>query len=220
MTTFRHGLLCHRVSRDCASRLRTHKVQGWLGGCPPPDPLAIAVVGIPGVKEPPTKAALNSRREIEARSKVLWTVPWSHARKGEPMVGKLRISEQTEAVRQLFMEFEKNAKRIGTCCFCGSSWPAMKLAHQGHLTGNHQVNCPFEQLAAAGAKCIVLRSEGNQTEKNSAEGVLTERIEALFAAMSESTVPVCMFPICKYPHALGHRLQCPFNRLRSARTAS
>lgn len=133
------------------------------------------------------------------------------------MVGRINISGRADAVRHLFMDFEKNAKRIGTCCFCHSPWPQMKLANQGYLTGHHKSGCPFEELAAAAEQCIVLRDQGTQSEKGAAERLLTEKTDGLFAAMTEDVVADCIFPVCKYPHALGHRLECPFNRLRGAR---
>jgi hypothetical protein len=34
--------------------------------------------------------------------------------------------------------------------------------------------------------------------------------------MTESIAPECPFPICQYSHP-RHRLECPFNTLRSAR---
>src|ERR1019366_7944166 len=73
------------------------------------------------------------------------------------MVGRLKISPQAEAVRQLFMALEENAKRIKTCWFCASQLSRLKLANQGHLSGNHKPGCVFEELATAGEHCIIVR---------------------------------------------------------------
>jgi hypothetical protein len=131
------------------------------------------------------------------------------------MVGRLNISAQADAVRHLFMAFEKDARKIDACCFCGSPWPTMKFANQGHLTGNHKSSCPFEQLADAGEQCIVLREYGSPTEKEAAEKLLSEKIDGVLAAMAN--VSVCPFPVCKYSSTQGHRLECPFNRFKRAK---
>lgn len=132
------------------------------------------------------------------------------------MVGKLKISSQGEAVRQLFIALEKNAKKIKTCWFCDSPLPELKLANQGYLTGNHKPGCPFEELATVGEQCIIVRHDDSQT-KATAEKNMGEKIDALFAAMTKENTPKCPFPICQYPFELGHRLECPLNSLRNAR---
>jgi len=114
------------------------------------------------------------------------------------------------------MVLEKNATKIGACWFCGSTLPDLKLANQGHLTGNHKPDCPFEGLAVAGEQCIIVRNDGLQT-KDMMEKALSARIDALFAAMTKESVPICPFSVCGYPFELGHRLECPFSALRSAR---
>lgn len=129
------------------------------------------------------------------------------------MVGRLKISGQAEAVKHIFMFLEKNAKTIETCWFCGNQLPETKLANQGHLTGNHRPGCPFEKLAAAGEECIIARNDDQQT-KQAAEELLSQRIDNLFAAMTEEVVPICPFPVCRYPFELGHRLECPFTALQ------
>jgi hypothetical protein len=91
----------------------------------------------------------------------------------------------------------------------------MKFAHKGYLTGNHKDNCPFEMLAAAGQECIVLRDRGTAPQKAAAEEHLSEKIGDLRAAMTK--IAVCPFPVCKYNSGHGHRLECPFNELESAR---
>jgi hypothetical protein len=132
------------------------------------------------------------------------------------MVGKLKISSQAEAVRQLFMALEKYAKRIKTCWFCGVQLPELKVANQGYLTGSHNSDCPLEELAAAGEQCIIVRKDGPDS-KQAAEKTLAEGVERLFAAMTRENAPICPFPICEYPFDLGHRLECPLSALRKAR---
>ena len=132
------------------------------------------------------------------------------------MVGRLKISKQAEAVRRIFMDLEEDAKKIKTCWLCGSPWSTIKLAHQGYFRGNHKPECPFEKLAIAGEECIIVRN-GDQQARDAAERVLSERIDALFAAMTKEAVPICPFPICEYSFESGHRLECPFNRLKNAR---
>lgn len=132
------------------------------------------------------------------------------------MVGRLKISRQAQAVREIFMDLEKNAKRIKTCWFCGSAFSSIKLANKGYFSGNHKPDCPFEKLATAGEKCIIVRND-DQQDKQAAEKALSESIGTFFAAMTKEVVPNCPFPICDYPFELGHRLECPFNRLRHAR---
>ncbi len=61
------------------------------------------------------------------------------------MVGRINISAEAEAVRQLFMSLERDAKKIKTCWFCGFTLPTSKLANQGYLTGNHAPHCPLER---------------------------------------------------------------------------
>jgi|SRR5579864_3248627 len=131
------------------------------------------------------------------------------------MVGKLKISSQAEAVRQLFMALEKDAKQIKTCWLCRSQLPQLKLANQGHLTGNHERGCPFEELAAAGEQCIKVRKD-EPGIRQAAERVLAEKIEHLFATMTKKNAPICPFPICEYPFD-GHRLECPLSALRKPR---
>ena len=131
-------------------------------------------------------------------------------------MGRLKISPQAEAVRQLFMALEENAKRIKTCWFRASQLSRLKLANQGHLSGNHKPGCVFEELATAGEHCIIVRHDDQQV-KEIAEKRLCESIDALFAAMTKESAPNCPFPICQYPFKLGHKLECPFNALRSAR---
>src|SRR5208337_4726205 len=65
------------------------------------------------------------------------------------MVGRLKISVRADAVRQLFMALEGDAKQIGTCWFCGDKLPTVRTAHRGKLTGNHRLHCPFEALGEA-----------------------------------------------------------------------
>lgn len=132
------------------------------------------------------------------------------------MVGRLKISRQAEAVRQIFMDFEKDAKKIKTCWFCGSPWSTIKLANQGHLSGNHKPECPFEKLAIAAEECIIVRKHDQQA-KHASEKVLSEKIDALFTAMTKEAVPTCPFPICRYSFEMGHRLECPLNGLKNAR---
>ena len=132
------------------------------------------------------------------------------------MVGRLKISRQAEAVRQIFMDFEENAKKIKSCWFCGSPWTTIKLAHQGHFTGNHEPECPFEKLAIAGEECLVVRNDDQQARQD-AERALSESIDGLLAAMTKEVVPIWPFPICGYSFEMGHRLGCPLNRLKNAR---
>jgi hypothetical protein len=132
------------------------------------------------------------------------------------MVGRIKISVQAERVRQLFMEFEKAAKKIKTCCFCGAPWPSMKFANQGYLKGNHAKGCPFEDLAEAGEQCIITRHDSQQL-KDQAEKNLSEKVGALFARLTEDVVPTCPFPDCNYPFQLGHRMGCPLGSLRASR---
>src|SRR6185437_3688704 len=62
-------------------------------------------------------------------------------------MAKGKTSNQAQDVIKLFMALEKAAKEMKTCCLCGSPLPTSPLANQGHLTGNHDANCPFEHLA-------------------------------------------------------------------------
>jgi hypothetical protein len=124
----------------------------------------------------------------------------------------MNISGQADAVRHLFMALEQDAKKIKSCPLCDSDLPAMKLANQGYLTGNHSQECPFEQLAEAGELCIKLRDDDNRVAKDEAERALSEQIVQLFDAMGD--VP-CPFPVCGYTS--GHRMQCPFSRLERYR---
>jgi hypothetical protein len=132
-------------------------------------------------------------------------------------MAKRKTSNQAQGVIKLFMALEKAAKEMKTCCLCGSPLPTTKLANQGHLTGNHDANCPFEHLAHAAEQCIILRDDPDEKAKQAAEQNLSSRINALFAAMTEQTVPRCPFPVCDYPSHQGHRLQCPFTALKHAR---
>jgi hypothetical protein len=136
-------------------------------------------------------------------------------RRDGKMVGRLKISKQAEAVRRIFMDLEEDAKKIKTCWLCDSQLSAIKSAHQGHFRGNHKPECPFEKLAIAGEECIIVR-HGDQQTRQAAEKVLSERIDSLLAAMTEEIVPTCPFPICGYSFEIGHRLECPLNRLKSA----
>ncbi len=55
------------------------------------------------------------------------------------MVGRINISAQAEAARQLFMSLERDAKKIKTCWFCGFTLPTSKLAgHDALLCGRSQ----------------------------------------------------------------------------------
>jgi hypothetical protein len=132
------------------------------------------------------------------------------------MVGRLKISHQAEQVRQLFMEFEKAAKKIQRCFFCGGRWSHLKQANQGHLRGDHKAECPFAELAEAGERCIIVRDDSEEI-KRKAEKELSDKIDALFAKMTKEVVPDCPFPACRYPFDLGHRLECPFRFLKDAR---
>jgi len=132
-------------------------------------------------------------------------------------MAKRKTINQAQGVIKLFMALEKAAKEMKTCCLCGSPLPTTKLANQGHLTGNHDANCPFEHLAHAAEQCIILRGDPDEKAKQAAEQNLSSRINALFVAMTEQTVPRCPFPVCDYPSHQGHRLQCPFTALKHAR---
>jgi hypothetical protein len=122
------------------------------------------------------------------------------------MVGRIKISRQADATRHLFMDLEKNAKKIKTCWFCGFDLSVMKLANQGYLAGNHDAACPFEPLAIAAENCIKLRDSSDEQTKAAAEKSLAEKISDLLKAMMART---CPFPICHYTS--GHRLECPFH---------
>lgn len=135
------------------------------------------------------------------------------------MVGRINISAQAEAARQLFMSLERDAKKIKTCWFCGFTLPTSKLANQGYLTGNHAPHCPLERLASAAEQCIMARKDADDV-KQAAEKVLTDRIAYFFAAMTKESVPDCPFPVCKYPFDLGHRLECPMKPLMRVRPRS
>jgi hypothetical protein len=128
------------------------------------------------------------------------------------MVGRINISAEAEAVRQLFMSLERDAKKIKTCWFCGFTLPTSKLANQGYLTGNHGPHCPLEGLASGAEQCIMARKDTDDV-KQAAEKVLRDRISNFFAAMTREAVPDCPFPVCKYPFDLGHRLECPLKPL-------
>jgi hypothetical protein len=91
-------------------------------------------------------------------------------------MAKLKISNQAQGVIKLFMALEKAAEKMKTCCLCGSPFPTMKLANQGHLTGNHDANCPFEHLANAAEQCIILRDDPDEAAKQAAEQNLSSRI--------------------------------------------
>jgi hypothetical protein len=75
------------------------------------------------------------------------------------VVGKLNISPQADAVRHLFMGLEEKAKKIKSCWLCGSPLSTLKLANQGHLSRNHETDCPFEEVALAAEECIKWRDE-------------------------------------------------------------
>ena len=130
------------------------------------------------------------------------------------MVGKLRISPRADAVRHLFMEFEKHGKKLRPCPFCGAAWPTLRLANRGHLTGNHELSCPFEQIAEAVEKCIILRDEDDAHAKAVAEENLGSKIASLLSGLTKEVMPECLFPVCQYSHDLGHRLECPLRRFQ------
>ncbi len=125
----------------------------------------------------------------------------------------MTISRQANAVRHLFMELESVAKKIGACWFCGKPLPIMKFAYRGHLKGNHKSGCPFEELAIAGEKCIILRNDSDDEAKQAAEHELSAKISALFSAMTQEAVPRCPFPVCQYSWD-RHRLECPFRAFK------
>ena len=127
------------------------------------------------------------------------------------MVGKLNISSQADAVRHLFMALEKNAKKINSCWLCGSALPTQKLANQGHLTGNHTPDCPFEGLAVVTEECI--KARGNERQAREPERVLNEKVDALLAA----NAPFYPCPICGCPFEGEHNHGCPFRTLSEFR---
>lgn len=130
------------------------------------------------------------------------------------MVGKLNISSEADAVRHLFMALEKNARRLRSCWLCNSPLSAQKLAHQGHLSGNHRPNCPFEELAGAAEECIKARHEEQQAQEY--ERRLSKKVDALLAANAQ----FCPCPICECPFDLKHEQGCPFRTLSELRGTS
>jgi hypothetical protein len=112
------------------------------------------------------------------------------------------------------MAFEKDANKIGKCCFCRVPWSPVKLANQGYLSRDHKPGCPFKELGDAAEQCIVVRND-EQPDRETAEKILAEKIDALFSAMTEEIVPECPFPVCRYSSQMGHRLELSIER-RSA----
>jgi hypothetical protein len=127
------------------------------------------------------------------------------------VVGKLKISSQADAVRHLFMALEKKAKKIKLCWLCRSPLSPLKLANQGHLSGNHKPNCPFEELAGIAEDCIKARLDEQRARENA--GRLSEKIDALLAANAQ----FCPCPICECPLDLEHNYGCPFRTLSEFR---
>jgi len=123
------------------------------------------------------------------------------------MVGKLKMNPEASAVRDLFMALEKNAKSLRSCWLCGFPLSAQKLAHQGHLSGNHQPNCACEELAGVAEDCIKARHDKQRAQVDGRR--LSEKIDALLAANAKFNP--C--PTCQSPLDLGHTYSCPFRPL-------
>ena len=133
----------------------------------------------------------------------------------------LKISNQADEAKHLFMDFENVAKKLAPCWFCGSKWDHLKLSHKGHCGREHQEGCPFKELGDAVYQGIVARRD-SEAERSAAEKNLPEKIDDLFRAfkVKSGILPDhCPFPYCDYPFGdgLSHRLECPFSALRSAR---
>jgi hypothetical protein len=125
------------------------------------------------------------------------------------VVGKLNISPQADAVRHLFMGLEKKARKIKSCWHCDSALSTLKLANQGHLSGNHKPNCPFEEVARAAEECIKARYDEQQIREH--ETRLSEKV----AALLEANAQVSPCPLCDSGFAGEHAYECPFHDLSS-----
>jgi len=73
------------------------------------------------------------------------------------------------------MALEKDAKKIESCWFRHTALSQMKLANQGHLTGNHTLVCPLGRLAIAAEYGIHSRDSDDEPARSTAEKEETGR---------------------------------------------
>lgn len=131
------------------------------------------------------------------------------------MVGRINISRRAEAVRQLFMSLEQHAKKLKTCWLCGAALSTIKIANQGHLSGNHAPHCVFERLALAGEKSIIARDESDAA-KQIAENELAQRVEEFSIAIE--SIDKC--PLCQNHIRMGHQIGCALKGIQQVRALS
>ena len=88
------------------------------------------------------------------------------------------------------MALEKDAKKIESCWFRHTALSQMKLANQGHLTGNHTLVCPLGRLAIAAEYAIHSRDSDDEPARSTAEKKLAEEIQKLFRVNERSSRPL------------------------------